>query len=102
VIAELILCFMVGAAIGAIYFAGLWETVRKLSETNKPFRRVVLSFALRMILLISGFYLVMQGEWERLVAAMIGLILAREFLVRKLGHASNRFIGGISYGNRRH
>jgi len=93
---------MVGAAIGAIYFAGLWETVRKLSETNKPFRRVVLSFALRMILLISGFYLVMQGEWERLVAAMIGLILAREFLVRKLGHASNRFIGGISYGNRRH
>ena len=101
-IAELILCFMVGAAIGAIYFAGLWETVRKLSETNKPFRRVVLSFALRMILLISGFYLVMQGEWERLVAAMIGLILAREFLVRKLGHASNRFIGGISYGNRRH
>jgi F1F0 ATPase subunit 2 len=102
VIAELILCFIVGAAIGAIYFAGLWETVRKLSDTNKPFRRVVISFALRMILLISGLYLVMQGQWERLVAAMIGLILVREVMVRKLGNASNRFFGGISYGNRRH
>jgi len=101
VIIELMTAFLVGAAIGAIYFAGLWETVRKLSDTDKPFRRVVLSFALRMILLISGFYLVMQGQWERLVAAMIGLILVREVMVRKLGHASNRFIGGISYGNRR-
>jgi F1F0 ATPase subunit 2 len=100
--AELILCFIVGAAIGAIYFAGLWETVRKLSDTKTPVRRVVLSYALRMILLISGFYLVMQGEWERLVAAMIGLILVREVMVRKLGHASNRFIGGIANGNRGH
>ena len=93
---ELLFPFLIGIAMGGAYFAGLWETVRRLSEAQKPFRRVALSFALRMALLISGFYLVMQGQWERLAAAMIGLILAREVMVRRLGHASNRLMGGIS------
>ncbi len=99
---ELIFPFLIGIAMGGAYFAGLWETVRGLSDANRPFRRVALSFALRMALLISGLCLVMQGQWERLAAAMIGLILAREVMVRRLGHASNRLIGGTSYGNRGH
>ena len=74
---ELLISFIVGAAIGVIYFAGLWETIRKLPDAEKPVRRMALSYALRMTLALSGFYFVMQGEWERLAAAMVGFLLMR-------------------------
>jgi len=99
---ELLISFIVGAAIGVIYFAGLWETVRKLPDAEKPVRRVALSYALRMALALSGFYFVMQGEWERLAAAMVGFLLMRELLLRRLGKTSSTFIGGMPYGSRGH
>ena len=101
-IIELLISFIVGAAIGGMYFAGLWETVRKLPDVEKPVRRIALSYALRMTLVLSGFYFVMQGEWERLAAAMVGFLLMRELLLRRLGKTTDTVIGGMPYGSRGH
>ncbi|HEX9157703.1 MAG TPA: ATP synthase subunit I, partial [Syntrophales bacterium] len=83
-------------------FAGLWETIRRLPDVEKPVRRIALSYALRMTLVLSGFYFVMQGEWERLASAMVGFLLMRELLLRRLGKTTSTFIGGMPYGNRGH
>ena len=53
-------------------------------------------------LALAGFYFVMQGSWERLAAAMVGFLLMREILVRRLGKTTSTFIGGMPYGSRGH
>ena len=99
---ELIFSFLTGIGLGGVYFAGLWETIRKLPDVEKPVRRIALSYALRMTFVLSGFYFVMQGEWERLAAAMVGFLLMRELLLRRLGKTNNTLMGGIPYGSRGH
>ena len=69
---------------------------------EKPVRRIALSYALRMTLVLAGFYFVMQGEWERLAATMVGFLLMRELILRRLGKTSSTFIGGMPYGSRGH
>ena len=101
-IIELLISFIVGAAIGGVYFAGLWETIRRLPDVENPVRRMALSYALRMALALSGFYFVMQGEWERLAAAMVGFLLMRGWLLRRLGKTNNTFMKGMPYGSRGH
>jgi len=96
----MIFSFFTGLGLGGVYFAGLWETVRKLPDVEKPVRRIALSYALRMTLVLSGFYFVMQGEWERLAAAMVGFLLMRGLLLRRLGKTTSTFIGGMPYGSR--
>ena len=99
---EMFFSFFIGILLGGVHFAGLWETVRKLPDVEKPVRRVALSFALRMALVLSGFYFVMQGDWQRLAAAMIGFLLMREMLLRRLGKTNNTLMGGMTYGSRGH
>jgi F1F0 ATPase subunit 2 len=101
-IAELIVSFIFGTGIGWIYFTGLWETVRRIPDDPKPFRRIALSYILRMGVALTGFYLVMDGQWERLAAAMLGFVAMREMMLRRLGRTSVRFVDGESYGNRGH
>jgi F1F0 ATPase subunit 2 len=99
---ELLFSFLTGIGLGGVYFAGLWETVRKLPDVEKPVRRMALSYVLRTTIVLSGFYFVMQGEWERLAVAMVGFLLMRELLLRRLGKTTGTFIGGMSYGSRGH
>ena len=99
---ELLFSLFIGIALGGVYFAGLWETVRKLPDAEKPVRRMALSFALRTALALTGFYLVMQGDWQRLAAALVGFLLMREILLRRLGKTNPTRMGGMSYGSRGH
>lgn len=96
------LSFLTGIAIGGIYFAGLWETVRRLPDAKKPIRRMALSFALRAAMALAGFWVVLQGGWVGLVAAMAGFLTMREILLRRLGGPSAGRMGGAVHGNRGH
>jgi F1F0 ATPase subunit 2 len=82
---SLILALLAGLCLGALYFWGLWFTVRRLSETVKPFRLMFVSYILRIGLILTGFYLVMGGRWERLAAAMVGFLIIREILMLRWG-----------------
>jgi len=79
------LAFLAGLALGAFYFAGLWQTVKKLPASEHPVRLVAGSFALRMIIVLTAFYFIMGGQWERLTVALVGFIIMKIFLTRKLG-----------------
>lgn len=73
-----------GALLGAVFFWGLWLTVRRLRQARHPVLWMLLSLALRFGLVIVGFYLLARyGGWEALIAAAIGFTLARLIVVRR-------------------
>jgi F1F0 ATPase subunit 2 len=82
---RILLIFATGAALGAIYFTGLWYTVQRLPDAGRPLSILLWSFILRTALAITGFGLVMNGRWDQLIAALGGFILTREILVRRIG-----------------
>ncbi len=78
----LALVFLSGVILGGLYFGGLWLTVRKLPQTHRPAQLFLLSFLLRTSLVLAGFYLLMAASWQRLLAALLGFILARMIMTR--------------------
>lgn len=75
--AGLILSFLVGMVLGLFFFGGLWWTVRKVTTSPNPALLFFSSVMLRMAVVISGFYVVMAGDWQRLCTALLGFIIAR-------------------------
>ena len=76
------LAIIAGIALGAIFFGGLWWTVRKSLVSPRPAFWFLGSMLMRMSVVLTGFYFVGQGEWKRLVACLIGFILARIAVIR--------------------
>jgi F1F0 ATPase subunit 2 len=74
-----------GALLGLFYFAGLWQTLERLPGARHPWRLLLISYAGRLILALGGFYLLMNGAWERLAAAVIGFLAVRTIMIRRLG-----------------
>lgn len=66
-----------GCAIGAVFFGGLWWTVRKCMTAGQPAPWIIGSLLLRTGIALSGFYVVAAGDWTRLLACLIGFIPAR-------------------------
>ncbi len=81
----LILALAAGIGLGVFYFGGLWLTVRRLPTAQRPALLSLLSFFARLGVVLSGFYLVMDGHWQRLLACLLGFLGARVILVRLLG-----------------
>ena len=80
-----------GAALGTVFFAGLWWTVRKGVSSPRPALWFAGSLLLRMSLVLVGFHYIGGGEWNRLLAGLLGFVSARflvlRFTRRAAGHA---------------
>jgi len=72
-----LLAGLAGAGLGAVFFGGLWWTVRRGVSAANPALWFLASGVLRTSMVVAGFYLVGGGQWRRLVAALVGFILAR-------------------------
>ena len=82
---QLLLFLLVGLVLGAMYFYALWLTIRRLPQARSPALLVLASALLRLGMLFAGLYWVTAGgHWERLLAAVAGVILARILLTRWL------------------
>jgi len=88
--------FAAGAALGAAYFLGLWYTVRRQASARWPAVWLLGSAVGRLALLLAGFYLVMAGSWERLLACLAGFVVARLVLTRRLGAGGATRAGGVA------
>lgn len=92
----LVLMFAAGLALGALYFVSLWQTVKRLPQTESRARLLIISFVLRLSVVLTAFYFLMRdGHWERLAVAMIGFVVMRKILTYRLGpqkmaHAMNQ------------
>lgn len=71
------IAFLAGAALGGLYFAGLWWTVKNACHAKRPAWRYVGSFFLRALVAGAGFYLIGAGSGLRLAASLMGFMAAR-------------------------
>jgi len=76
-LALLSLAFVAGAAIGVVYFAVLWATVRRVMTSSRPNALLLTSATLRIGLLLAGWYWVADGRWDGLLACLLGFIGVR-------------------------
>ncbi|MFZ6020464.1 MAG: ATP synthase subunit I [Chloroflexota bacterium] len=71
-----------GLLLGIFYFGGLWLTVQKLGQTNRPTLFLMGSFILRTGLVLAGFYLVSDGRIELLAICLAAFLISRFFISR--------------------
>lgn len=83
-IKDLIMAFLFGAGLGALYFAGLWWTVRRIRSSRRPGMLAVASFLVRAGLTASALYPILDGCWERLLLSLLGFMLVRSLYLRRL------------------
>jgi F1F0 ATPase subunit 2 len=76
-ISNLTLCSLAGAALGAIFFGGLWWTVRAGLGSKVPAIWFFGSLGLRMAAVVAGFYFVSHGDWRNALACLLGFLAAR-------------------------
>lgn len=80
----LVLAWTAGMGLGLFYFGGLWLTLRRLPTCRWPALLLLGSYVGRTFAALVGFYLVMGGRWERVLACLVGFIMARFLLVSRL------------------
>jgi len=81
----LALALLAGLLLGAIFFGGLWWTVRKGVLSKQPALWFFGSLLLRTSITLAGFYFVGREHWERLVVCLLGFVIARFILTRLTG-----------------
>jgi len=66
-----------GAFLGALFYGGLWWTVRRGVSSRRAALWFLGSLVLRMSVALAGFYLVANGNWQRLLVCLLGFAMAR-------------------------
>jgi F1F0 ATPase subunit 2 len=80
-----ILSILIGLALGGIFFGGLWWTVRQAVTSQKPGTLVVVSFVIRSLVLLIGFFAVASyGGLVQLIIALVACLSVRFIMVRKI------------------
>lgn len=81
----LILTCTFGGLIGLIFFGGLWWTVRKSLTSRYAALLFMASLMLRMSVALTGFYFIGRDHWQRLLACLLGFVVARVVVMRLTG-----------------
>lgn len=85
-----ILAFGAGGALGALFFGGLWFTVKRGVSASVPALWFFGSLLLRVSLALTGFYFVSGGHWQRLLACLLGFFIARRAVTALTGAPETR------------
>lgn len=78
----LLIALLEGVLLGVFFFAGLWWTARKIESTKQVAVLFLGSMLLRTFVVIMGFYFLMGDNWQRLLAGLLGFIIARIIVTR--------------------
>lgn len=81
----LALAWVVGLLLGAFFFGGLWWTVRRGLSSKRPAFWFLGSMLVRASAVLAGFYVVSGGHWDRLLACLLGFVIARQIATRLIG-----------------
>lgn len=71
-----------GVLLGAIFFGGLWWTVHYGVSSKQVALWFLCSMLLRTCMALLGFYFVLGGNWKRLLAGLLGFVIARLIATR--------------------
>ena len=71
-----------GMLLGAIFYGGLWWTIRKGVVSDRPALWFLGSGLLRMGFVLAGFYVVARSGWRPSVVCLLGFGLGRLAVTR--------------------
>ena len=89
--------FFVGIILGIVFFGGLYLTIGKLQEAKNPSVLFLLSFILRMVILLGGIYFLSRGGYKEVLFALLGILLVKFvmiFAVKRSKEKSTKLNGG--------
>lgn len=66
-----------GFILGLLYFGGLWWTTRRVAGKDRPGMFLLVSFLIRVALLLGGIYFITRGEPLATLVAVGGVVVAR-------------------------
>jgi F1F0 ATPase subunit 2 len=78
----LVVAGAMGVVLGAVFFGGLWWTVRRGVSSPRPALWFVGSLLLRTGIVLAGFYFVGGGQSQRLLVCLLGFVSARCLVMR--------------------
>lgn len=78
----LVLAWVAGGLLGAIFFGGLWWTVRRGVSSSRPALWFIGSLLVRTSIVLVGFYLVSNNHWLRLLPCLVGFVMAQLVVTR--------------------
>ena len=84
-VVHLISAFIAGGLIGTIFFGGLWWTVRRGMTSRYAALWFTGSLVVRLSVTLAGFYWVGRDDWQRLLACLVGFVIARVVVTRWAG-----------------
>lgn len=67
----------VGVLIGAVFFGGLWWTVRNAPGFANPGLWFAGSSMIRTLVAVGGYLIVSDGNWRNIVSCLAGFLAAR-------------------------
>ena len=79
---SLAFAWVAGILLGAFFFGGLWWTIRRGVSSRQPALWFFGSLLLRTCIVVFGFYFILGGNWQRLLAGLLGFIVARLIVTR--------------------
>lgn len=88
-----------GMLLGAVFFGGLWWTVRRGVASRTPALWFIASPVLRTAVALSGFYCVASGDWRNVLGCTTGFLVSRTliiFLHRPIGKRMRRATGAAA------
>ena len=68
------LMIVVGMVLGAIFFGGLWMTVRQMTTSKRPGLLFMTSVILRTAIVLSGIWYFAAGDPYSIAACLLGFI----------------------------
>ncbi len=74
---RLVSAFAIGLALGVFYLGTLWVVVQRLHRSKRPGVLLLSSAVIRIGLLLVAWYWVADGNWERLLACLLGFLILR-------------------------
>jgi F1F0 ATPase subunit 2 len=78
----LALAALAGIFLGILYFGGLWWTIQRISQSSQSVWLLAVSFILRTILIMGGFFVITNGKLERLAVSMLAFFVTRFFFIK--------------------
>jgi F1F0 ATPase subunit 2 len=92
------LMFVAGGLLAALYLAGLWLTVLYIHRPHHSYHKrhphherpkaglwLTISLVLRLLLLLVALYLILgDGQWRHLLAALAGFMTLRQLVTRRV------------------
>lgn len=72
-----VLALVAGILLGVLFFGGLWFTVQKLVSSKLSGLWLLASLLIRTGLVVTGFFFISGGRWQRLLLCLLGFVMAR-------------------------